>query len=853
MTRKNWLSALLAVMMVISMMACIALPAVAASDLTLDEAKTLPLASTATASDTVTKYQINSVDELLAASHASVTSNPTANSSTIFKDGDTIYITADLDITAWDPSNYATYEAGTGKYTTKGSFVASKGTIGSSSAYLVYDPNATGVVCDTKADVFAHLWNGFNARAAFYTYLYADFDGMGHTIKGFNAHIPFIVGDCYSTVKNLTFSDATVDATNPNKFAGWTSTASAIVVRSTSASGCAMENVHLINCHSKTPSANYVGGFINLASNGSRPFTLKNCSMVNTVVETTNADMNATIGLVIGAYQTNATWTMDNCFFYNNTIKMPGKTTGTPTGLLGYVNNGARVVKFDNIAVLNCGLELTTPGASGEGASLLNSYSIDPTSTVDNFYFAGNTVRTDSGTTAMNTAIRDNNGNTSKVAGVAGGTYTTGDVDGTPLAIDDTVNSNDVVATEILPGLNLKTAVVLMNENAPLSSQWLINASGVPAITDTPDVAYKVSFITNAYTVILVSDASGAVAADADTIALLNQRQWVVEGTTTEVAEPWAKAVSANTVYVPAAHKNHIEAIEGDNEHHNVVCDECTAADHNYKEACADVTLIGVPTSGGYFAPGYLKYTCACGNTWNVDDPNAALPESPISVSFDAETYRNSGALINVAMGAKGDSNVVAYTATVTYNPTYMVYTGYSTAFNCFVNAKDAATGKLVVAFANADGLALNAEAMTLNFEAANITDNTDLKVTVTVDKVAVDDGTAVVYKTPLTTVSEAEALVYYVDPSPKPDDLLIGDVNGDKSRDLLDAVLVIQKINSTIPAQQSASFIVWAADCDGDNQVTTNDVTVLLRNAVGKSVVWIGATESPIVVAPIL
>ncbi|MBQ4052055.1 MAG: hypothetical protein IJD09_00180, partial [Clostridia bacterium] len=136
MNRKNWLSALLAVMMVISMMACIALPAVAVSDIAQAEAEALPLASTATKTDEHTKYQINSIDELLRTSHIAPTTAPTANTSSNFAEGDIIYITADLDLSTWDPSNFATYDEGTGKYTTKGSFVANKGTLGSASAYL---------------------------------------------------------------------------------------------------------------------------------------------------------------------------------------------------------------------------------------------------------------------------------------------------------------------------------------------------------------------------------------------------------------------------------------------------------------------------------------------------------------------------------------------------------------------------------------------------------------------------------------------------------------------------------------------------------------------------------------------
>ncbi len=393
MNRKNWLSALLAVMMVISMMACIALPAVAVSKLTQAEAENLPLASTATASDTVTAYQINSIDELLRASHAAVTTNPTANSSTAFKDGDTIYITADLDLATWDPSNFATYNEETGKYTTKGFFVANKGTFGDQGAYLKYSATATGVECDTKEEVFAQLWNGFNARAAMYTYIYADFDGLGHTISNLYTHMSFLTSDSYSTIRNLTFKNCTVDSSaNSGISKGWTGRGHAIVMRSSGSSGAAFENVHLVGCN-VISSGGMTGAFLDMSSNNSRPISMVNCSMVDCTINTADSQ---TVGLVIGNFRTKATLTMENILVANSKVVSP--TRAYRHGLaIGLISNGGSsttpTLKVNNVAVINCGEEYTTVDAAlPDVAAFSLIANLQTDASADNIYYAGNTV-----------------------------------------------------------------------------------------------------------------------------------------------------------------------------------------------------------------------------------------------------------------------------------------------------------------------------------------------------------------------------------------------------------------------------------------------------------------------------
>ncbi|MBQ8600170.1 MAG: hypothetical protein IJ407_02165, partial [Clostridia bacterium] len=99
MNRKNWTSALLALVMVISMMTCFVVPtAIAETDtMTLEEAKALDSVQTATADDKDTAYQLASVEDLiwLATGYTNVVA------------GDTVYLTADLDITSYDAGKAA--------------------------------------------------------------------------------------------------------------------------------------------------------------------------------------------------------------------------------------------------------------------------------------------------------------------------------------------------------------------------------------------------------------------------------------------------------------------------------------------------------------------------------------------------------------------------------------------------------------------------------------------------------------------------------------------------------------------------------------------------------------------------
>ncbi len=843
MNRKNWTGALLAVMMVISMMACFVLPAAAATDY-----NTLPLASTATQSDAYTEYRIDSVDELLRASHNACTTNPTANGSSNFKLGDVIYLTADLDIDAWDCSNWATYDAATGKYTTIGNWISNP----NKTAYQVYSTTATGVELGSKKDVFAYLYNSFNARNAYYSYHLFNFNGLGHTIKNYYAYSSFLCGDTYGTISNLTFENARVENANPNKYTGWTGNAKAIVSRSCGENGFKVDNVHLINCTTQASSGTYHGAFLDLASNGARPVSITNSSMIGCNINAAAADSNNQFGLMIGDYRTTATLTLKNIVLYNCKISHPGKTDSyNNRGLLmGVASTKTPTLNVDNVAVINCTREFTENGAQlGVNAALVSALSLSVDSTLGTMYFMGNKVsyKDASGTpmTAPITTAIYTTGAAIAAQGMVNGTYITDNVEGS-LAIDDD-DSTDYAALLVKPGLTVEAIIAAINSKASADHKWVLEGSKILA-TKNP-VGYSVIFKGDDFVTMLATDANGVPVVDADVINLLSPKVWVLQGTEGEIAEPWAKTVSENTVYVPAPHRNHIEAIPGDDANHRVVCDECSIADHNYTQACVDVTTEGVEVID-YFDPAVTKYTCACGNVWTIPLADAPAPEAPITVNYDADYYLGSNTAVKVALGAKADANLIAYTATVTFDPTKLVYEDYSTAFNCVVDDSNKANGVLTVAFVQAGGLVLNTEAMTLNFTTAEILTDTSTDVDVKVLSAVVLTDTGSVRKTPIITDVKVTTDLYYVPAGGAPE-FNAGDVNNDTFVNLLDAVLVIQEINGSMHANQAANFQVWAADVDGDFIITSNDVTVLLKKSVGISVELIKATRRPVVVAP--
>ena len=329
--KKRLLCSLLCVAMLLGMLPGISLTTAAQTTspiLTNEEIANLPLASTAAKNDGIRAYKIDSVDELIAAaraefvSHITVTDSSYSSSSqyvhgAFYETGisdrgdystlDTIYITADLDIGAWIQENP--------------------------------DKN------------FAELFDGFNANGNLYTTLIVNFDGQGHTIKGFTDDHALICGDIIGSVKNLKITDASVTAI-PLLSSG--NFSSAVLCRRSGVGGVLVENVHMDHCHLTTTS-NRAGLFIQYPYGAGRNLHLLNCSINNSSVTSTYSNAQG-IGLFLGDFGGNY-FTAYNCVAANSTVTVPSiKTTDDGCALLfGTFDNGGQVksVILDNIGSFN--------------------------------------------------------------------------------------------------------------------------------------------------------------------------------------------------------------------------------------------------------------------------------------------------------------------------------------------------------------------------------------------------------------------------------------------------------------------------------------------------------------------
>ncbi len=823
---KKLLSALLAVMMVISMMACVALPAGA---ITQVEAEALPLASTAAKNDGVTAYQINSVDELIAAASAdfvgtvykmAANSDSFASASNYIHEKfidtgyarsdvstyNTIYITADLDIAAW--------ETATGK-------------------------------------IFADEYDGFNANAKLYTTPSFVLDGMGHKITGYRDGFPLISGNFIGVVKNLTMVNSHVVAeANASNYK-----APALIVKAAEIGGVELENVHVTGCSVSTAYASTynsgAGLMIGTAYNAGRNLKMTNCSAYNSTVTSTVTDACG-VGLLAGVVGGNDFYA-NNCLVANCTLNVadPANNTYGNAFLFGLLNNGGQMKNnaTDNLAAINNTFIAADADNVGILATMANIKNVNLVT--NNSYAVGNVWKTavDAATSTPMTVLYNNGADLVK-SHSATGVVTDAGVTKVALVRGENLGLTDVDNAWASSNVTADVALALMNKNeaaagATAYSNWALTATGITTTETVPAVA---SFALDGDTLYFAADSTGKVTIDETSKAALAAKSWAANGAPATIDFD-NLIIAADTVYTVAAHTNHIEAIPGDNANHKVVCDNCTEAEHNYTVACADVTTEGTPVAGDYYNSAKIAYTCVCGNNWNVDDVNY-VAEAPITATTDAATYGDNGVNVAVTVGAKADSKLAGFVATVTFDPAKLEYTGFTSAFNCNVNAANAATGALVVSFAPAAGLNLNAEALVMNFQTKAGTEDTTATVAVEITEANVDTGSNIVDTImPLTTTASVTANITHVEVTPAPV-FTAGDVNQDTRINLLDAVTVIQALKNALYDSQVATFQVWAADVDGDNAVTTNDVTVLLKNAVGETVNLVRATAQPTISA---
>ncbi len=277
MKSKNVLSALLAVMMVLSMMTAIAMPAVAAGEKT-----DLPSIQTATSSDKVTEYAMSSVADLIWWGQ-----NPTAVTAS-----DTVYLTKDLDITAYGP-------------TFKNDFV--------------------------------------NIRRT-----YASLDGQGHTIYGYTNGLPIFSDRYYGkTIRNLIIDSAYVESSQYGAciLAKWLEADCLI-------ENVHLRNCKVLGSDSAVTGVTYgyhslVVGYMN---NRKSDFdiTFRSCSIVNSTMDCNGW---ADCGLWVGRFRSGGQIRFENCVTYNSDIV--NFTSGSTISAFGWLSD-SREVYVDNIGAFNC-------------------------------------------------------------------------------------------------------------------------------------------------------------------------------------------------------------------------------------------------------------------------------------------------------------------------------------------------------------------------------------------------------------------------------------------------------------------------------------------------------------------
>ncbi len=833
---KKLLSALLAVMMVISMMACIAVPATAAVTsaipvLTPDQVAALPSVQTIAMDDGVQAYKIETVDDLIYAAAAERYTSSQAYRDESSTETNETYENTYYNIPAISGQRARSRYVNP-SYIDRATFVWNDRTT-YNHLYLATDldiaawETATGKSFAAEYDNFM----GGGRAASYYDTVYANIDGMGHKITGFKDEHGFAIY-WSGEVKNLSMINAVVDETTSAAPIGYP----ALMFRGAEEGGLTLNNVDVTGANFKINSASGGGILIGMASNSFRPMKIYDCDISDSTIYATVADTQY-VGLVAGLIASPASGYPTDCFTMENVTvtnsHIQAEDLGNYLGLIvGRVDKGSGTLGFvvNNLVVAGCSLTTKTTDTVSDVPVIANVNRINASSATDigTVYVYDTTITypnaegTGTVTEPMDFLFRDQIGGLSAHAAAADGVAYTDAATLFVRRIDDA--SASIASTVVASNLDAAAVAALK-----AGSKYVI-------------------FETLTEKLMFTADATGKVTFDATNKAALSASNWTANGVPASINFD-NLVISENTVYTIAAHTNHIEAIPGDNANHKVVCDNCSEAEHNYTVACADVTTTGTPVAGDYYNAAKTAYTCECGNTWDVAD-TSYVAEAPITVTTDAGNYGDNSAAVAVTVGAKADSKLAGFVATVTFDAAKLEYVNFTSAFNCAVNAANAANGTLTIAFAPAAGLNLNAEALVLNFQTKAGTEDTTATVNVAITEANVDTGSAVVDTImPLTTTASVTANITHVELVPAPE-FTAGDVNQDTRINLLDAVTVIQALKNALYDAQVATFQVWAADVDGDNTVTTNDVAVLLKKATGETVDLVKATNQPILSA---
>ena len=752
---------------------------------------TLPLASTATANTTVDEYQINSVEELVAAA---------AKESAVFLNGanykaysfDTIYITADLDI--------STYPGG--------------------------------------ADAFKAAYKGFNDGG---NKAYPNIDGLGHTISNFNSITPFFSGNYYAEfIRNVNFDHANVDLT-----ADETYTYGSVLVNkwdneSTEHMGI-VDNVHITNSIvtvDNSKGGGYSGimvGYVNGGSN--KHLTITNSSVSHSAIEVKEVSTEVAIntaGLMVGRYNSNnGLLTIRNSVVSDSILKANTVAANGGGLLVGDFNfrNTASRVNFENIGVFNN----TIYNGEGSLASVVSTLRAGTTEgetaglTLNGVYAAGNKRTTDNGVTfvPVTTLITDVTGT---------GTFAINNIktDATvSVQVLDAVNAEENIAnTETVDGYTMAAGLRDM-------ANWGLDANGNTVLLEAGDLApYAVTFKYDDRDVVLATDVDGKLIVDVDTLAALKAEEWILS-TDETVVKPkdtaWdEEAITADIVYNVSAHV--LSYVQNPDGTHTVSCPACTDEKHNGTYTCAEHSerYEAIDATETYYALAKEGYLCVCGREWTKDIANDN-PASPITLEYNAATLYSADVTTFVNVAVNENVNASSFTVTVAFDKDYLAFVEATDVLEgVVVDATNAANGELTLTYTNAAGEYLNAASKLakLNFNMilvnVNETNEPEITATATMSNVMVAGGTDPV--APLAPTATDTAVIKYALVS-----FTAGDVNGSGTVNLLDVFMVFRKLNAKITAEEDANFSLIAADVNNDGFMDTADAVLMLKHVTGE------------------
>lgn len=734
----------------------------------------LPLASTALADDTVTEYQINSVEELIAAS----------NNWAAFKAGDTVYLTTHLDIS-------------------------------------------------TYTGDFATDFTNFHAKTS--SHVYMNFNGLGHTISNYTESYPFFAGTYNATVSNLTFDNAVV-----NKAAVVSGASSAAVLMRTTEKGAVIDNVHLMNSSVTSVDENYTGGFVALVSNGggAKNLTIKNSSISNTSVMA-SVENAGRVGLFVGTYagRHSAEFVMENCVAVNSTVGGPSASSNGGGLLVGLTHNGQanamKKVVFENIGVFGCTLQYGNADGNYSIVTAMNNGG--PDFTYSNIHAAGNVLSTDATKTDDDVAINCLFKNLSTGFVINHGAVATDPA--VEYAVYTTVEGATSTANEGKT-TNYSLAVGLRSLN------WGLDDNGNAVPMEAGDKApIAVLFSTPNGLIDLGTSVNGKLAVNEETLAALKAEEWTLS-TAPETVIPkdtaWEDgSYTADVIYNMVEHILSY-VVNGDGTH-TVSCSACDKEEHNGVKSCEEFSerYEAIDVAETYYALAKEGYLCACGREWQKEIPNEA-PASPIEVVYGKDIYYTPDNELAVTVKVNENTNAGAFKVTVNYDPTYLTYKDAADLAASTV-VVDNGNGVLTLGYANASGDYLTAamDLATLNFtiqkELINAENNPELVVTATISEMVVQqaDGSAGENIVPLTATVSDKVTVYFMSET-----FVAGDIDSDGVVDLLDVVLLIQKLNGKIAESQDfPAFHLMAADVNADGVLNTVDAVLMLKFVSGETV----------------